>query len=113
MGPQRTEALFAPFAKQPDLVRLLQLQSTGPQVEEFLDPCPGVEHGSQQGIVAPPGARGTIHGLQHRLELRILQRVNGPVVRAFKRDLQDPVRAGQLLRLVRGDVAKKSLEHAG
>ena len=45
LGPQRTVAFLSPFTKEANLKWLGELQVTGPEVQDFLNPGAGIEHG--------------------------------------------------------------------
>src|ERR1035437_6006576 len=65
LGPKRTEAFLASFALKPHLAGALQLQVTGPKVEQFLNTCSGVEKGQEQRVITPTIRCPSIGGIEH------------------------------------------------
>jgi hypothetical protein len=109
LGPEGANALLSALSEKADLERPFKLEIAWPEVEDFLDPCPGVEHGRQQGEIPPAIQGGTINLGQHCLNFVELEVIHGSRGRSFERHRQDPLCALQALGPARGDMTKKGV----
>ena len=110
MRPERAGPLLPALADEPDLVGRGQLEVGDPEIEEFLDPRPGIDQRGQHGVVPAARARGAIDRAQHGGELRGLQIGKGPHAGPLERDAEDLLRVRQGRRVLRRQEAEEGVD---
>src|SRR5450759_929687 len=88
-GPERADSRLGSFAEQLDVRRGRELQVAHIQVHSLLGPCAGVDKEGQQRVVATTLARSSIDTLEHRVDLRFLEVVDGRSPRPLEWNAQD------------------------
>ena len=118
LRPEGAEALLASLPRRPDLGRSFEVKVTGSQVEDFLHPCAGVEHGKQQGAIPPTVSGSAVRRLQQGLQFirfEIPHRKNAPINRAASclgRATEADHRWTAAQTLAKGGAQRNSRSHA-
>jgi hypothetical protein len=110
LGPQGAPPHLPPFSHEPDLMRLGELQVTGPQIEDLLHAGAGVEHRRQQGVIAAASAGRAIDTGQHGGDLLVLEVGDGPRPRALEGDREDALSLVEIGRLLGGQKASEGVD---
>ena len=88
---------------------MFELQVAGPQIEDLLDACAGVEHGEQQGVVTPTVAGSAVGSLQQGLEFVRFEVLDEDLWGAFERHGEDLLAQFKVLGMVHRRVADEGV----
>jgi hypothetical protein len=109
LGPEWALPFLAPLAEQAHLERLDELKVTGAEVDDLLDPSPGIEHGGEECVVPTSIRRAAIDTIQYRLDLDVFEILHRPRVSPLERDTEDTLALLQALGMLAGEVAEEGV----
>ena len=85
------------------------MQVTHAERDNLLNPCTGVEHGGEQGIVATPRGRGPLNRGEHRLDFGEFEILDGSRARTFERNGQNALALLKSVRMLRRTVPEEGV----
>jgi hypothetical protein len=89
---------------------LVQEQIASLQANDFADSGAGVEHEAQKDMIAMAIATGAINARENRLDLGQFEVLNFAQGASLKRDSQNPLRQGQVFRMIGADITKEAMD---
>jgi hypothetical protein len=110
LGPQRTKAFFSPLAEEANLKWLGKLQVTGAEIQDFLNTGTGIEHGSQQRVIASALGTRTINRSKNGLDLLVFEILHGTGSSPLKGNAYDPLAVFKTIRMPRSQISEKGVD---